>query len=107
MDDEPDWENILFKASVAITDNPRFNEWFESLSPQTQKIVDEILDHNVTPEMIDAAQDSSNDDWDRYTFLRALGGGTCDPTLANDLTDVVLGLVPWDIGREKRLGNHQ
>ena len=99
MESEPDWENILFKARVAITDNPGFNEWFGSLSPQIQKIVDDILDHDVTPEMICAAQECSEHEWNQYTFLQALGNGNPSPAITDDLTDVVLDVMFWmDIG---------
>ena len=47
--------------------------------------------------MIVAADESPDEEWDRYTFLRALGNGTTAPHLANDLTDVVLGVIPWDM----------
>ena len=63
-----------------------------------RQLLDDILDHDVTPEMIDAAQDSTEQEWDEYTFIQALGNGNPSPTIANDLTDVVLGLVPWNLG---------
>jgi len=98
MDDEPDWENVLFKARVAITDNPGFNEWYGALTPHVRQILDDLLDHNVTPEMINDAQDATTEEWEEHTFIRALGGGNPSPTIANDLTDIVLGLVPWSLG---------
>ena len=98
MDNEPDWEDVLYKARNAITDHPGFNEWYGTLSPHVRQLLDEILDHNVTPEMIQAAQSSTEEEWDEHTFVRALGGGNPSPTIANDLTDVLLGLVPWNLG---------
>lgn len=98
MNDEPDWENILFKARVVITDNRNFNEWYGTLSPHVRQLLDELLDHNVTPGMINDAQDSTDEEWEAYPFIRALGGGNPSPTVENDLTDVVLGFVPWNIG---------
>jgi hypothetical protein len=62
-----------------------------------RQIVDDILDHNVTPEMIAAAQNTTDLEWENM-FVQALGNGTTDPTLANDLTDIVLGLMIWSIG---------
>ncbi len=98
MDKEPDWENILYKARVAITDNPRFNEWYGTLPPHVRQLLDDILDHDVTPEMICSAQYATEEEWEKYTFVHALGNGNPSPTVANDLTDVVLGLVPWNLG---------
>ena len=63
MDNEPDWENILFAARVAITDNPRFNEWYGTLSPHVRQLLDDVLDHDVTPEMIHDAQDATEEEW--------------------------------------------
>ena len=62
MNEDPDWEKILFKARVAITDNRNFNEWYGTLSPHVRGLLDEILDHNVTPEMINDAQDSTDEE---------------------------------------------
>ena len=73
MDKEPDWENILFAARVAITDHPEFNNWYATLTPHVRQILDDLLDHNVTPEMIHAAQDSTEQEWEEHTFIRALG----------------------------------
>ena len=99
MNEEPDWEKILFKARVAITDNRNFNEWYRTLSPHVRGLLDEILDHNVTPGMINDAQDSTHEEWEGYTFIRALGGGNPSPTIENDLTDVVLDVMFWmDLG---------
>lgn len=98
MSIEPDWENILFEARVAITDNPRFNEWYGTLTPLVRQILDEILDHDITPSMICLAQECSEEDWEKNMFIQALGNGNPSPTAANDLTDVVLGLVPWRLG---------
>ena len=97
MNNEPDWENILYKARVDITDNPNFNDWYGTLTPHVRQILDDLLDHNVTPEMINDAQDATKQEWDDYTFIRAIGGGNPSPTVANDLTDVVLEFLPWDI----------
>lgn len=101
MENEPDWENILFKARVSITDDPDFNEWYGTLPSRVSQLLDDILDHNVTPEMIYAAQETSPEEWEEFTFIRAMGGGNPSPTVANDLTDVVLGLVPWNLGIRK------
>lgn len=97
MDDTEDWGNILYKARVAVTDSKYFNAWYGDLSPHMCQIVDDILDHNVTPEMIAAAQNTTDEEWENM-FVQALGNGTTDPTLANDLTDIVLGLMLWSVG---------
>ena len=106
MDDEPDWENILFKARVAITDNPGFNEWYGALTPHLRQILDDLLDHNVTPEMINDAQDATEEEWEEHTFIQRTWEVEAQAlTIANDLTDIVLGLVPWNLehGRNRYL----
>ncbi len=90
MEEEEDWDTILYNARVAITDHPAFNAWYGQFSEHTQGIIDDLLDHNITPEMISCAGDSPDAEWQRHWFLRALGGGNCDPEVAAELTDIVL-----------------
>ncbi|MBI5944285.1 MAG: hypothetical protein HY864_07945 [Chloroflexi bacterium] len=92
---EPDWDKVLFNARVAITDNPNFNAWYGTLPPHVRQLLDDVLDHDVTPDMILAAQESIEEEWE-YTFVQAIGNGNPSPTVANDLTDVVLELVTWE-----------
>lgn len=80
-----------------IQEHPNYKGWYASLPPHTRGIVDHLLVNTVTHELIIAADDSSEEEWNAYTFLRALGAGTTDPTLANELTDTVLSLIPWDL----------
>lgn len=97
MTEEIDWDLELGRAREEIRNHPNFAAWRESLPEHTRRILDDLLDHNVTEAMIVAADESPDEEWDRYTFLRALGNGTTAPHLANDLTDVVLGVIPWDM----------
>lgn len=51
--------------------------------------------------MILAAQESVPEEWDEYTFVQAIGNGNPSPTVANDLTDVVLELVTWEFASDE------
>jgi hypothetical protein len=90
MEEEEDWDTILYNARVTVTDHPAFNNWYGKFSEHTQRIIDDLLDHNVTLEMIEHADSAPDEEWDHHMFLRALTGGNCDPVVANDLTDIVL-----------------
>jgi len=93
MNSELDWQTLIFDARVAVTDHPRFNAWYGGLSAHTQKIVDDILDHNATPEMIYAAQECPEEEYEVNIFIRALAGGNTDPRVAEHLTHYVLHAI--------------
>jgi hypothetical protein len=92
-EEEEDWDAILSRARAAITAHPDFNNWRGEFSEHTRQIIDDLLDHNVTLEMIERADSAPREEWDHHMFLRALTGGNCDPAIANDLTDVVLDFL--------------
>jgi hypothetical protein len=90
MEEEEDWDTILSNARAAITAHPAFNNWRGKFSEHTRQIIDDLLDHNVTLEMIERADAAPDEEWDHHMFLRVMTGGNCDPAIANDLTDVAL-----------------
>lgn len=91
MDDMID--NLSQRIRVSIREHDNFQVMMESLSKPTRKIVDTLLEGNVTPELIKSASQSTPQEFRRYTFLRALEGGNPSPVVAVNLTNLVLGYI--------------
>ncbi len=77
----------------AVRRHANFQTMTESLSPHTRQIVDALLSGDVTPQMVRTARLAPPQEFDRYTFLRALDGGNPSPVVAEHLTNVVLGYL--------------
>lgn len=91
MDDMID--NLSQRIRVSIREHDNFQVMMESLSKPTRKIVDTLLEGNVTPDLIKSASQSTPQEFRRYTFLRALEGGNPSPVVAVNLTNLVLGYI--------------
>lgn len=98
-EDHWDYEASNQELRSQIKDHPDFKDWVASLPSYTRRILDEMLVSKVTRELIIAADHAPEEEYQHYTFLRALGNGTSDPTLAGELTETALEIVLWDIVR--------
>ncbi len=75
---------------VKIQNHRNYAAWYASLKPHTKRVVDVILEDDVTPGLILLAQESPDDEWDHIQFLRVIGGGNADPAVQISLTNFSL-----------------
>ena len=74
-----------------------FPDWYGSLPPYARRVFDLLMEEDATPGLIEMAQQAPPDEWDQFTFLRAIGGGNPDPNITLALTNVVLGFILTDV----------
>lgn len=75
---------------LKIREHPKFPAWLAALPEHTQEVVERLLDEQVTGELIELAQAAPDEEWERFQFLRMLGGGNPDPMVTHLLTRLVL-----------------
>lgn len=75
---------------VQIQNHRNFTGWYSQLGPQGQSVIDQILQDDVTPELISLADACSQEEWDSTLFLRVIAGGNPDPEVTLILTNVSL-----------------
>jgi len=76
---------------VLIQNHPSFADWYVMLGSHGQEVVENILKEDVTAELIHFAQESPDEEWNDFQFLRMIGGGNPNPAIASTLTNFVLG----------------
>ena len=76
---------------VLIQNHPNFPAWYSSLGFHAKQIIDRILEEDVTAELIHFAQESPDEEWRDFQFLRMIGGGNPNPAISSTLTNFVLG----------------
>lgn len=76
---------------VLIQNHPNFAEWYALLGSHGQQVVDNILEEDVKAELIRFAQESPDEEWNDFQFLRMIGGGNPNPAISSTLTNFVLG----------------
>lgn len=96
-EDHWDYEASIQGLRSQIKEHPDFKDWIASLPSYTRGILDEMLVNKVTRDLIIAADRAPEEEYQRYAFLRALGNGTSDPTLAGEMTETALEIALWGI----------
>jgi hypothetical protein len=82
---------------LRIKHHPNYPTWHDSLPLHSRLVFDALLDEDATPELIELAQQSPDEEWDNVQFLRMLGGGNPDPKVALALTNVALSDIIYHI----------
>jgi len=82
---------------LRIQHHPNFPAWYGSLPPHSRLVFDTLIKEDATPELIELAQQSPEDEWNNVQFLRVIGGGNRDPEVALALTNVTLYDIIYDI----------
>ena len=82
------FENELRR--VLIQNHPNYAKWYGTLGPHARQVLDSILEVDVTPELIKFSQEAPEEEWDTFQFLRVIGGGNPDPSIALALTNFSL-----------------
>jgi hypothetical protein len=83
------FENELRR--VLIQNHPNFSEWYSALGPHARHVIDNILEEDVTPELITYSQQAPEEEFDIYQFLSVIAGGNPNPNVALALTNFALG----------------
>ncbi len=73
---------------VKIQNHPKFSAWHASLQPHARQIVDQILEDDITPELIIFAQEVPDDERDAYQFISMIAGGNPVPHNLPGLTSI-------------------
>lgn len=96
---EPELRDLIQNeiSRVLIQNHPNFSIWFSALGPHGQQVIQNILDEDVTPELILFAQEAPEEEWDEYIFLRMIGGGNPNPAVSSVLTNLALGDILRDV----------
>ena len=82
---------------VQIQNHPNFPVWHAALKTHAQYVIDLILEEDVTPELIQLAQEAPTEEWEEYQFLRVIGGGNPKPDVQAALTNGSLGEILFSV----------
>lgn len=75
---------------VLIRNHPNFGNWYGQLGPHARQVLDNILEEDVTPELITFSQEAPSNEWEAYQFLAVIAGGNPNPSVALALTNFAL-----------------
>lgn len=75
---------------VLIQDHPNFAGWYGQLGPHARQVLDNILEEDVTPELIAFSQEAPQEEWQAFQFLAVIAGGNPNPSVALALTNFAL-----------------
>lgn len=75
---------------VLIQNHPNFANWYGKLGPHARQVLDNILEEDVTPELISFSQESPAEEWEAFQFLAVIAGGNPNPSVALALTNFAL-----------------
>jgi len=81
-------ENEL--SRVLIQNHPHYAAWYSSLGPHARQALENILEEDITPELIVFSQQAPDEEWEHAQFLRVIGGGNPNPEVALSLTNFTL-----------------
>jgi hypothetical protein len=93
------FENELRR--VLIQNHPNFSDWYSTLGPHARQVVDNIVEEDVTPELIAFAQEAPEEEWDAFQFLVMIAGGNPTPGIA--LTNVALGDILTEVREFRKI----
>lgn len=90
--DDKDKRNLIDSEvlRLRIKHHPNYPAWYDSLPLHSRLVFNALFEEDATPELIELAQQSPDDEWDNVQFLRVLGGGNPDHKVALALTNIVL-----------------
>ena len=89
---------------VLIQNHSNFAKWYSMLAPHARQVLDNILEEDVTPELISFSQEASPEECREFQFLAAIAGGNPDPEVALALTNFVLANI---LGEVREFKEHQ
>ena len=76
---------------VLIQNHSNYAAWYSSLGSHARQVLENILEEDVTPELIIFSQQAPEEEWDQSQFLRVIGEGNPNPEVALSLTNFSLG----------------
>jgi hypothetical protein len=87
-----------------IQEHPNFRAWYQSLGEETRQAFDMLYLMDVTPELIQFAQQVPEAEWWQSVFLRVISGGNPDRYARTVLTQHALLTVLADMEALGRRG---
>ena len=103
--DTPESFNEITNRSMreGMTDYPGFENWYNKMSPRVRELFHAVMEADVAPALILAAQEVPEEERRGFAFVRAIAGGNPDPAVRLDLTNVVLWEISLEV--EEQLGS--
>ena len=95
------FENELRR--VLIQNHPNFPEWYSTLGAHARHVIDDILEEDVTPELIAFSQQAPEEEWNSFQFLAVIAGGNPNPNVALALTNFALGDILIEVREFKKI----
>jgi hypothetical protein len=95
------FENELRR--VLIQNHTHFPDWYSTLGAHARQVVDNILEEDITPELIAFAQESPEEEWNTFQFLVMIAGGNPSPNVALALTNFALGDILTEVREFKKI----
>ncbi|MGE5643984.1 MAG: hypothetical protein ACM3Y8_13320 [Byssovorax cruenta] len=89
------FENELRR--VLIQNHVNFPDWYSTLGPHARQVVDNIVEEDVTPELIAFAQEAPEEEWNAFQFLVMIASGNPSPNVAIALTNFALGDILTEV----------
>ncbi len=82
---------------VKIQNHLNYGGWHAALKPYACRVIDFILEEDLTPEYIMFAQDAPADEQEEYRFLIIIAGGNSDLAIMPALTNFVLADILLEV----------
>jgi hypothetical protein len=89
---------------VLIQNHPNFSKWCSMLGPHARQVLDNILEEDVTPELISFSQGAPPEECQEFQFLAVIAGGNPNPDVALALTNFALANI---LGEVRGFKEHQ
>lgn len=75
---------------VLIQNHPNFGNWYGQLGPHARQVLDNVLEEDVTAELIAFSQEAPSEEWEAFQFLAVIAGGNPNPSVSVALTNFAL-----------------
>jgi hypothetical protein len=75
---------------VQIQNHANYSNWYASLPAYARQIIDLLLYEDLTPEVIEFAQNAPDEEYDVYQFISIIAGGNPNPANMPSLTNFTL-----------------
>ncbi len=95
------FENELRR--VLIQNHANFPDWYSTLGPHARQVVDNLLEEDVTPELIAFSQTAPEEEWSVFQFLVMIAGGNPSPNQALSLTNFALGDILVEVREFRKI----
>ena len=88
---------------VLIQNHSSFALWYSSLGAHARQVIDNILEEDVTPELIAYSQQAPEEECDAFQFLTIIAGGNPHPNVALALTNFALADILIEVREFRKI----